>query len=109
MKQKELLSHRPRRFQPAGLGWLIVVIVLIVGACGVVHVQTRNKIHALGRQQSEVEREIAALEQEIRGLEMRVEESLSRKNLTDRLAAQRTQLRAITPETLVSMPPSPAP
>ena len=86
-----------------------MVIVLIVGACGVVHVQTRNRIHGLGRQQSAVEREIAGLEQEIRGLEMRVEEALSRKNLTDRLAGQRTQLRAINPETLVALPPTPTP
>ncbi len=108
MNDKEL---RPPRVKPAprsGVGWLLVVIVLIVGASALLHTVTRNKTVAVGREQSEVEREIAMLDESIRELDMKIEEALSRKNLTDRLAAQRTKLRDITPEEIVLVPAVPA-
>ena len=52
-------------------------------------------------QQADMEREIAALDVSIRAVEMSIEEALSRKHLTDRLAAQRTKLRNITPDDIV--------
>lgn len=93
----------------SGVGWLLVVIAIIVGAAALVHTVTRNKTVAVGRMQGEVEREIAALEQDLRALDMKIEEALSRKNLTERLASQRTQLRDITPADIVRLPPQPAP
>jgi hypothetical protein len=109
MKDKEL---RAPRLQPAprsgGTGWLLVVIAIILGAAALLHTVTRNKTVALGRQQAEVEREIAALEESMSGTEISIEEALSRKNLTDRLAAQRTKLRDITPDDIVTVPPAPA-
>ena len=109
MNEQEL---RPPRMKPAprsGLGWLLVVIVIIVGASALLHTVTRNKTVAIGRQQAEVEREIAAFDQSIRALNMKIEEALSRKNLADRLAVQRTKLRDITPEDIVPVPAAPAP
>jgi hypothetical protein len=109
MNDKEL---RPPRMKPAprsGVGWLLVVIVLIVGASALLHTVTRNKTVAVGREQAAVEREIAALDESMRGLEMKIEEALSRKILTDRLASQRTKLRDITPDDIVLLPAAPAP
>jgi hypothetical protein len=102
MKDKEL---RPPRMKPAsrsgGVGWLLVVIAIILGASALLHTVTRNKTVAIGRQQADMEREIATLDVSIRAVEISIEEALSRKNLTDRLAAQRTKLRNITPDDIV--------
>lgn len=110
MNHQEL---RPPRMKPAsrsrGVGWLLVVIAIVLGVSALVHTVTRNKTVAVGRQQAEVEREIARLDESIRALEMKVEEALSRKNLTDRLAAQRTKLRDITPDDIVPVSAAPAP
>lgn len=102
MNKNEIRPPRlHRRPAPSGLGWLIVVIVIVVGASALVHTLARNKTHSIGRQQAAMEREIAGLEEEMRALDIKIEEALSRKNLTDRLAARRTQLRDITPETMI--------
>jgi cell division protein FtsL len=109
MNAQELRPPRMKAAPRSGLGWLLVVIAVVVGASALVHTVTRNKTVATGRRQAEVEREITALEQDMRSLEMKIEEALSRKNLTDRLATQRTKLRDITPEDIVRVPPAPAP
>ena len=44
----------------SGVGWLLVVIAIVVGASALLQTVTRNKTVAVGRQQAEVEREIAA-------------------------------------------------
>jgi hypothetical protein len=109
MNDKEL---RPPRMKPArrsGVGWLLVVIAIVVGASALLHTVTRNKTVAVGRQQAEVEREIARLDESMRAIEMKIEEALSRKNLTDRLATQRTKLRDITPDDIVPVGATPAP
>jgi cell division protein FtsL len=106
MKAQEL--RPPRMMKTAaprsGVGWLLVVIAIFVGASALVHTVTRNKTVAVGRQQAEVEREIVAYDQEMHALDMKIEEALSRKNLTDRLAAQRTKLRDIQPDDIVRVP-----
>src|SRR6476469_3427800 len=102
MKDAEL---RPPRMKPAprsGVGWLLVVIAIVLGASALLQTVTRNKTVAVGRQQAEVEREIAQLDESIRAVEMKIEESLSRKVLADRLATQRTKLRDITPDDIVT-------
>ncbi len=85
----------------SGLGFLLVVIAFAVGASALFYILIKNKTHALGKQQSLVEHEITKMEQDIRGLNMKIEELLSRKNLTDRLIAQRSKLKAILPENIV--------
>lgn len=89
------------RRSTSGLGFLLVVIALAVGASALVHILTKNKTHALGKQQGMVEREIVLMEQEARDLNMKIEESLSRKNLTDRLIAQRSKLKVILPDNII--------
>lgn len=81
--------------------FLLVVIAFAVGAAGLAHILTKNKTHALGKQQGVVEREIIAMEQEARDLNMKIEESLSRKNLTERLIAQRSKLKVILPDNII--------
>jgi hypothetical protein len=88
----------------SGVGWLLVVIAIVLGASALLQTVTRNKTVAVGRQQAEVEREIAELDESIRAVEMKIEESLSRKVLADRLATQRTKLRDITPDDIVPVP-----
>lgn len=109
MNAQELRPPRMKAAPRSGVGWLLVVIAIIVGASALVHTVTRNKTVGVGRLQADVEREIAALERDMQELDMKIEEALSRKNLTDRLATQRTQLRDITPEDIVRVPPPPAP
>lgn len=104
MTSQELRPPRMKAAPRSGVGWLLVVITVIVGAVALLHTVTRNKTVATGRKQAEVEREIANLEQEMRGLDMKIEEALSRKNLTDRLATLRTQLRDIAPEDIIRLP-----
>lgn len=101
MNKNEIRPPDFQRHARPGIAWLLVVITVIIGAAAVVHTLTRNKIHAIGRQQSVVEGEIAGFEDEVRTLEMKIEESLSRKNLTERLAARRTKLRDISPDSIV--------
>src|SRR3954447_25444208 len=107
MNHKEL---RPPRMQApprsaGGVGWLLVVIAVILGASALLYTVTRNKTVAVGRQQAEVEREIATLQSNMRAIDLKIEEALSRKNLSDRLAAQRTKLRDITREDVVPVRP----
>jgi hypothetical protein len=78
-----------------------VTIAFAVGAAGLAHIFTKNKTHALGKQQGLVESEIVAMEQEARDLNMKIEESLSRKNLMDRLIAQRSKLKVILPDNII--------
>lgn len=88
---------------------MLVVIAIIVGGSALLHTVTRNKTVAVGRQQAEVEREIAEIDEAIRTLDMKIEEALSRKNLTERLATNRTKLRDITPDDIVPIPAEPVP
>lgn len=101
MNKNEIRPPALQRKARPGVAWLLVVIAMIIGGAAVMHALTRNKIHAIGRQQSLVEGEIAGFEDEVRTLEMKIEESLSRKNLTERLAARRTKLREISPESII--------
>ena len=109
MNHKELRPPRMQAAPRSGVGWLLVVIAIILGASALLYTVTRNKTVAVGRQQAEVEREIAALEQNMRAIDLKIEEALSRKNLAARLAAQRTKLRDITPGDIVPVPAAPTP
>jgi hypothetical protein len=93
-------KHRGPR-QRSTMGFLFMIIAFVVGAAGLVHILTKNKTHAIGRQQREVEQEIAVIQQDMRGLNMKIEEALSRKNLTDKLVSRRSKLKAIAPENIV--------
>jgi len=103
MKSLEIRATRknaPQK-QRSPLGYLFVIIAFVVGSVGLVHILTKNKTHALGRQQRAVEMEIATIQHDTRTLNMKIEEALSRKNLTDRLTSQRSKLKAISPENII--------
>lgn len=108
MKEPEISLPRnratPRR---SGVAFLLVVIAISVGGAALLHIFTKNRTYAIGRQQEMMEREISALEQEIRTLDMKVGEALSRKNLTDRLTSQRSKLKNIQPGSIIKVPPEP--
>jgi hypothetical protein len=106
MKYSEVRAFNPPARIPAkhprsALGILVLLLVVMVGGVGLTHILVRNKTHAIGRQQTAVEQEMAALEEKMRSLEMKIEEALTRKNLTDRLIQNRTMLKAILPENIV--------
>ena len=86
------LPRLPRR-------WAVYLFLGLIGATTgwvlLEHVLVKNRIVNLGHKQRDVEREIASLDGDIRSLNLRIEESLSRKNLQDTLARRRTKLRPI--------------
>ena len=92
-----------KRPQPPGVRlprrWAVYLFLALIGATTgwvlLEHVMVKNRIVQLGHQQREAEREIASLDRDIRGLNLRIEESLSRKILLDTLARRRTRLRPI--------------
>jgi TolA-binding protein len=88
------------------VAFLLVVIAISVGTAALVYIFTKNQTYALGRQQTAVEREIVELEEEIRSLNMKVGEALSRKNLTDRLTSQRSKLKNIQPGSIIKVTPA---
>lgn len=81
--------------------YFIYLFVGIVGAsCAwvlVEHALAKNRLIEIGRRQREVEHETSELEREIRGFDLKIGESLSRQNLMDKLAVNRTRLRPIVP------------
>ena len=92
-------SHVPRARFPHR--WAIYLFLTLISATTgwvlLEHVLMKNRIVNLGHKQREAERETADLDRDIRGLSLRIEESLSRKNLQDTLARRRTRLRPIQP------------
>ncbi len=91
--------HVPRARSPRR--WAIYLFLSLVGATTgwvlLEHVLVKNRIVQLGHHQREAEREIDDLDREIRGLNLQIEELLTRKNLQDTLANRRTRLRPIRP------------
>ena len=88
--------------------WAIYAFLIAIGATTswvlLEHVLVKNRIVELGHRQRDVEREIASLEHDIRSLNLRQEEVLSRTNLQDKLAQRRTRLRPILPGAPIVIP-----
>lgn len=97
--------HQQGRRRGSGMGILFALLAIFVGAVGLVNILTKNKTYAIGRQQEKVEREIAALSQELRSLDMKIEEALSRDILKARLSTRGTKLKSIHPDNIVLIPP----
>ena len=113
MKHSEIRAYNnPAPVAPkqgrSALGVMILLMLVMVGGMGLTHILVRNKTHAIGRQQTAVEKEMGQLQGQMRSLEMKIEESLTRKNLTDRLIQNRTMLKAILPENIVRVETEPA-
>ncbi|MCE9520054.1 MAG: hypothetical protein K8R87_10955 [Verrucomicrobia bacterium] len=92
-------SHAPRAWLPRR--WAVYIFLALISATTgwvlLEHVLVKNRIVNLGHQQQEAEHEIDNLNRDIRGLNVRIEEALSRKNLQSTLAKRRTRLRPIQP------------
>lgn len=97
----------PRHSGRSALGVLVLLTAGVLGATGLTHILVRNKTHAIGREQTTLEREMTQLQDQIRSLEMKIEEELTRKNLTNRLIQNRTLLKAILPENIVRVQTNP--
>lgn len=92
---KRVPAHRARLPRRWAVYLYLILISATTGWVLLEHVLVKNRIVDLGHRQREVERELALLNGDIRGLNLRIEESLSRKNLQDTLAKRRTRLRPI--------------
>ena len=95
---------QPRTYAPASTAWRtfeVTTLLEIASPGGATQAWVPVPAVSSDWQQSLVEGEIAGFEDEVRTLEMKIEESLSRKNLTERLAARRTKLRDISPESII--------
>lgn len=82
--------------------WIYLFVGFIGIASGAIllqHTLAKNRIYETGRHQREAERDIAQLRQDIHSINLKIEESLSRKNLMQSLATHRTRLRPIQPGT----------
>ncbi len=81
--------------------WAVYIFLTLISATTswvlLEHVLVKNRIVNLGRLQQDAEGDIADLNRDIRGLNLRIEEALSRKNLQSTLARHRTRLRPIQP------------
>ena len=107
MTDFEMPSSPSRKGRRSGMVLLVCVIGLWVTGIGLAYVLTKNRIHALGRDQRQVEKEIAAVQQEMRGQNLQIEEALSRKTLMEKLSAHRSKLKAIVPDKIVRLSVTP--
>ncbi|MBX7207655.1 MAG: hypothetical protein K1X78_05070 [Verrucomicrobiaceae bacterium] len=80
----------------------VTLVVLFIALC---RVADRNRIHALGDEQRQVEKEIGALRQELTQLDLRIESLLTRDKVQPRLAGARTMLRPISKDRLIELSP----
>jgi hypothetical protein len=107
MTDFEISASHPRTRGRSGMVALVCVIFLWFAAIGLFYVLTKNRIHALGGDQRQVEKEIAALQQEMRAQNLQIEEALSRKNLMEKLSMHRSKLKAIRPDSIVRLTVNP--
>jgi cell division protein FtsL len=90
-----------RRWTPmTGVVTLVCVSLVLIG---LEHVLTKNRIHALGKQQRLIEKEISDQEQSARNLDIKIAESLTRKNLMEKLSERGTKLKGIKVENIVRL------
>ena len=90
-----------RRWTPmTGVVTLVCVSLVLIG---LEHVLTKNRIHALGKQQRLIEKEISDQEQSARTLDIKIAESLTRKNLMEKLSERGTKLKGIKVENIVRL------
>ena len=82
---------------------VVTLVCLWLVGIGLEHVLTKNRIHAIGRHQREVEAEIADLDQNARSFNLKIEEALSRQDLMEKLADRRTKLKKIQPENIIHL------
>jgi hypothetical protein len=90
---------------PTVVACILVTLMALVITLSIV--LDRNRIHALGDEQRQVEKEIKLLKQELTALDLRIESLLTRDKVHDRLANARTLLRPISKDRLILLAPEP--
>lgn len=100
-------SYR-NRLSVATLTTVTLLCVVLAGAF-VAFVVSRNRLSALADEQRKVEQQIALFHQEIQALEKRIDTSLTRDKVHERLTAGNTYLKPIEPDTIITLPRLSAP
>jgi hypothetical protein len=98
-------TRRPayrNRLSVASLTAATLLCVTLASAF-VAFVVSRNRLAALADEQRRVEQEIALYHQEIQALEKRIDTSLNRDKVHERLTAGGTFLKPIEPATIISL------
>ena len=103
-----------RKPQPvARRRWFIYLFVGAIGAsCAwvlVEHALAKNRLIEISRRQREVEHQISETDRDVRSLELKIGEALSRTNLMNKLAENRTRLRPIVPGAPIIVKSAPPP
>jgi hypothetical protein len=79
-------------------------LLCVVLACAfVAFVVSRNRLSALADEQRRVEQKIALFHQEIQALEKRIDTSLTRDKVHERLTSGNTFLKPIEPGSIISL------
>lgn len=98
-------SNRYRNSVKISTVSVFIVVTLVALFVTLSRVADRNRIHALGDEQREVEKEIGLLRKELAALDLRIESLLTRDKVQPRLAGARTMLRPITKDRLIELTP----
>lgn len=88
----------------------LLVVFITVGVVGVVALAktlVQNDTHRIESQQTEVEQEMVQLRAQMRSLEIKIEEVLTRKHLTGWLSENGSMLKTILLENIVTIEASP--
>jgi len=102
--------RRPKYRRRFGMATLTIIVLLLVcvAATLVGFVVSRNRLSSLADEQRKVEQQIHLYLQEIQALDKRIDITLTRDKVYDRLTAVGTHLRPIEPSTIIpilSLPP----
>ena len=104
------MPHNRRTHQNRlSMAALTLIILVCTGLAGVfvTFVVSRNRLAALAEQQRQVEHQIALYHQEIQALEKRIDTTLTRDKVHERLTAAGTRLQPIEPKHIFAIPTLP--
>jgi septal ring factor EnvC (AmiA/AmiB activator) len=79
------------------------LLCVVLASAFVAFVVSRNRLSALADEQRRVEQQIALFHQEIQALEKRIDTSLTRDKVHERLTAGNTFLKPIEPGTIITL------
>lgn len=82
----------------------ITLLCVAFAAVFIGFVVSRNRLSALADEQRRVEQQIALYRQEIQALAKRIDTSLTREKVHERLIAAGTYLKPIEPAAIISLP-----
>ena len=98
------MNNRYRNTVRLSTTTVVIGITVVALFITLSRVAERNRVHALGDEQRQVEKEIRLLKQELAALDLRIESQLTRDKVQPRLAGARTLLRPITKDRLIVLP-----